>query len=164
MYNYLLDVTLANRNMKISDNLEQAIILACDDANRTTNSIRNGRTFKYVKRINLYTIRLSLTSETYVVATRSISSITRALFRTYKDTEELNRCSYNGSVLKATIAKESEDPKQNLTNLQPNEVVKEVIDIFFGQTTMSNKGKESARNAADNIKEIIIEYKKRKLM
>jgi len=159
MYNYLLDVTLANRNMEISNNLEQAIILACDEANRTTNSLRNGRIFKFIKRINSYTVRLSLESKTYVVATRSISSITRALFRTYKDVEELNKGSYNGSFLKAIVVEESETADQNLTNIQPNEIVKEVIDIFFAQITMSNKGKASARNAANKIKEIILEYK-----
>lgn len=162
MYNYLLDVTAANKKMKITNDLENAIIDACQDANTTTNSRRYGRNFSFVSRIDPYTIRLRLKSETPIIATRAISSITRALIRIY-GMDKLETLIYNGSVLNATIANENEEPSKIYASLEPHEIVQNVVEIFFGQGKKRNKDKEVADEAAEQIRNIVIDYKYRTL-
>ena len=162
MYNYLLDVTAANKKVEITSDLEKAIIDACQDANTTTNSRRYGRKFSFVSRIDPYTIRLRLKAEEPVIATRAISSITRALIRIY-DTDKLEILKYNGSILNATIVNENEDSSKIYANLDPYEIVQGVVEIFFGQEKKRNKDKKVANEAAKQIRNIVIDYKNRTL-
>lgn len=162
MYNYLLDVTAANKKVEITKELEIAIIEACQDANTTTNSRRYGREFSFVSRIDSCTLRLRLKAEEPVIATRAISSITRALIRIY-DADKLESLKYNGSILNATIANENEEPSDIYSNLGPHKIVQSVIEIFFGQDDKRNKDKKVAKEAAEKIKNIVIDYKSRTL-
>ncbi|MCH5270710.1 MAG: hypothetical protein J1E83_08160 [Lachnospiraceae bacterium] len=162
MYNYLLDVTAANKKVEITKELENAIIDACQDANTTTNSRRYGREFSFVSRIDSCTIRLRLKAEKPVIATRAISSITRALIRIY-DADKLETLKYNGSILNATIANENEEFSQIYSNLEPHEIVQSVVEIFYGQEKKRNKDKIVAGEAAKQIRDIVIDYKNRTL-
>lgn len=155
MYEYLLNVTMAKKSIKITDDMIDAIKLACKEAGETLNSKRNGRKFSYVERVDPFTVKIKLESLTYVVATRAISSLTRALLRgDMKD--DLDKLFYKGSIINATISHEAET---SIENLPDYEIVQEVISIFFGQATANNRKKELARNTANKIRETIIEYK-----
>ena len=164
MYNYILDVTASNKKIKLPPAFDEDIKIACKDANSTTNAKRYGREFSFISRIDSYTIRLHLKTGTPVIATRAISSITRALIRI--DQKELSSKEYNlsdflynGSILNATIVEENEEASKIYSNLVPHEIVQSVIEIFFGQNMLRNKDKEIARIAAEKIKDIVIDYK-----
>lgn len=158
MYNYLLNVTASNKKAAFDDEIINAIKAACEEANSSTNSIRYGRTFSFESQIDKYTVQLRLISDTATIATRTISSITRALIRTCP-AEKLEPLKYNGSLLTATVAAEYEEGAEAYANLAPYEVVQAVIEIFFGQASLGNKDKKIAKNAADQIKDIVSSYK-----
>lgn len=158
MYNYLMNVTAANKKYPINETINHAIKKACNDANESTNSIRFGRKFTYIQRLDEYTIQLRLQSDNSIIPTRAVSSITRALFRLYS-AEELDPLKYNGSILNATVIEEYEEKSNNYNNMEPHEIVETVIEVFFGQASMKNKNKELSRKAAEQIREIIINYK-----
>ena len=44
-------------------------------------------------------------------------------------------------------------------NLQPYEIVQTVIEIFFGQASLGNNDKQTAKDSAEKIKEIVANYK-----
>lgn len=158
MYNYLLNVTAANRKAKFDSDTIDAVKRACKEANSSTNSIRYGRTFSFVKQIDDNTIQLRLISKTAIVATRTISSITRALIRIYQE-EKLQQLKYNGSLLTATVVEENEEGAEVYANIDPCEIVQSVVEIFFGQATMGNNDKKAAKKAAEQIKDIVTLYK-----
>ena len=128
MYNYLLNVTASNRN------------------------------FSFVSKLDNRTIQLRLKSDTPIIATRTISSITRALLRICSH-EKLEPLKYNGSLLAATVVEEYEEGAEMYNNLQPHEIVQTVIEIFFGQASLGNKDKQIAKDSAKKIKEIVTNYK-----
>jgi hypothetical protein len=151
-------VTAANKKVPIDNHIEAAIKQACAKANKSTNSIRYGRKFEYINRSDSYTIQLRLQSDNSIIPTRAISSITRALCRLLPS-EDLMPLKYNGSILNASLIEEHKDIAPDYNNMEPCEIVKTVIEVFFGQAPMKNSNKEAARKAAEQIRNIIIEYK-----
>lgn len=161
MYEYVLYISMANKKLTISDELMNAIITACNDANETSNSKRYGRSFKFSRRVDDYNLEIILQSEDSPVinASRSVSSITRALLRTYDKKDELNDVVYCGSILNATVIEEKTPPAPEvITSLQPNEVVEEVFKIFYSQSKMGAAKRRKAKLAAKQIEDIVIEY------
>ena len=75
--------------------------------------------------------------------------------------EKLEPLIYNGSILNATIV--NEKPSEIYANLDPHEIVQSVVEIFFGQEKKRNKDKEVAGEAAEQIRNIVIDYKNRTL-
>ena len=155
MYNFTLKVSLINKNLKIDDSLAEAIKAACKEASETTNSKRAGRKYIYKNRIDAYSVKIQLSTQTYVVPTRAISSITRALLRTPMGKE---LPVHKGSIISATILDESEE---NFNNMQDTEIVQEIIAIFFGQIPVNNTDKNLAQEAANDIRKIVIAYKQK---
>lgn len=153
-----MNVTASNRKELLDDDLMKLIEKSCDIANNSPNSIRYGRKFTLESRIDEYTIQLRLQSRNAIIATRTMSSITRALLR-IADSDKLAPLKYNGSILSATIAEEFEEGVNKYNNLDPHEIVQAVVEIFFGQATMGNKDKKSAQEAAEKIKDIVCVYK-----
>ena len=158
MYNYLLNVTASNKNATFNDEIIEAIKDACAEANSSTNSNRYGRNFSFVSKLDNRTIQLRLKSDTPIIATRTISSITRALLRICSH-EKLEPLKYNGSLLAATVVEEYEEGAEMYNNLQPHEIVQTVIEIFFGQASLGNKDTQIAKDSAKKIKEIVTNYK-----
>lgn len=156
MYKYIISISMAEKGYLISDEFIASFIKACEESNQTLNSIRNGRKFTFLSRIgsdNL-SIKVSLESQTAVIPTRAISSITRALLRSDM-ASTLKQHIYKGSVITATIIEETELSFQNMTDA---EIVQSVIDVFFGQLT-SNKDKDYAKDTANKIREVIRDYR-----
>lgn len=158
MYNYLLNVTASNKNATFNDEIIEAIKKACHEANTSTNSNRYGRNFSFISKLDSRTIQLRLKSDTPIIATRTISSITRALLRTCPH-DILEPLKYNGSLLAASVVEEYEEGIEMYNNLQPHEIVQAVIEIFFGQASLGNKDKLAAKDSAEKIKEIVANYK-----
>ena len=161
MYEYVMNISMANKKLTISDELMNAIIVACKDANETSNSKRYGRSFKFIKRLDDFTIQIVLQSEDTPVinASRSVSSITRALLRTYDKKDDLNDAVYCGSILNATIVEEKIPPKADVvTSLQPNEVIEEIFKIFYSQSKMGATQRKKAKLAAKQLEQVVIEY------
>ncbi len=158
MFIYTLSISMAEKNYPISDEFIEIFKSACEEANETINSIRNGRKFTYVSRIgddNL-SIKVILESQTSVIPTRAISSITRALLRSTL-ADELRLHEYKGCIITASTLDES---KPTFINMNDSEIVQSVIEIFFGQLP-SNKEKANAKEAAKQIREIVIDYKQK---
>ena len=61
------------------------------------------------------------------------------------------------------MANENEEPSKIYENLAPHEIVQSVVEIFFGQEKKRNKDKEVADEAAEKIRNIVIDYKNRTL-
>lgn len=158
MYNFLLNVKAANRKAIFTSDIIDAVKLACEEANTSTNSVRYGRHFSFIKKINDNTLQIRLKSETAIVATRTVSSITRALIRICPS-DKLEPLKYNGSLLVATVVEEFEEGAEVYANLDPYEIVQSVIEIFFGQASLGNNDKKAAKMAADQIKDIVSVYK-----
>lgn len=119
----------------------------------------NAKFFPLINEQNLIkTLQNRLESETAIIATRTISSITRALIRICPS-EKPDQLKYNGSLLTAAIVEENEEGAEVYSNLTPGEIVQTVIEIFFGQATFGNKDKKTAKKAADQIKDIVVKYK-----
>lgn len=155
MYNFTLRISLINKNRAIDDLLVEAIKVACKEASETANSKRAGRKYIYKNRIDAYSVKIQLITQTYVVPTRAISSITRALLRTSIGKE---LPVYKGSIISAEILDEGEE---DFNNMQDSEIVQEIIAIFFGQTPVNNTDKNLAQEAANDIRKIVIEYKQK---
>lgn len=158
MYKYLLNVTAANKKASFLPEVIDAVKLACEETNTSTNSLRFGRHFSFQKQIDDKTFQLRLESKTAIVASRTISSITRALIRICP-ADKLETLKYNGSLLTATVIEEAEEGAEVYANLDPYEVVQTVVEIFFGQAVLGNNDKIEARKAADQIKDIVAIYK-----
>ena len=125
-------MTTSNKNAIFNDEIIEAVKNACDEVNSSTNSNRYGRKFSFVSKLDNRTIQLRLKSNTPTIATRSISSITRALLRTCSY-EKLEPLKYNGSLLTATVVEEYEEGAEMYNNLQPHEIVQTVLEIFFDE-------------------------------
>lgn len=158
MYNFLLNVTGSKKKAVFDEYLINMIKKACEEANSSTNSLRYGRTFSYESQIDEHTVQLRLLSDTSIVATRAISSITRALIRICPQ-EKLESLKYNSSLLTATIVEEHEEGIEVYSNMDPCEIVQSVIEIFFGQKVLGNNDKKFAKDAAKQIKKIVMDYK-----
>ena len=146
---------MAEKGLKITDEFLDEFIKACQTANQTQNSRRNGRKFKFIERIDEYSIKVLLESYTSVIPTRAISSITRALLRS-EMAEELQKHQYKGSIIIATTL--DNENEMSFSNLDDYEIVQSVIEIFFG-TFSYNKDKEVAKNSAKQIRDVVISFK-----
>ncbi len=110
----------------------------------STNSVRYGRHFSFIQEVDNKTLQIRLESATAIVASRTISSITRALIRICPD-DMLAPLKYNGSLLTAVVVDEFEEGVEAFTNLNPCEIVQAVVEIFFGQASLGNNDKKRQR-------------------
>ncbi len=161
MYIYVMNVSPANKKANCNDPaLIQAIKDACNLANQSTNSQRFQRVFTYIKEVDERTFQVQLQSKTAITPTRTISSISRALMQVCKSNPDLYQpLIYNNSVFSTILVQETKESQQTYENYQPHEIVQEVIDIFFGQNEKPNKTKQAAREAAEEIRKIVVQYK-----
>ena len=157
-YIYILNISPSNPNAVFTKEHVEDIQKACLFANSTSNSKRYGRTFTYLDQTNERTIQIKLESRTATDA-KTVSSITRGLINTAPD-KRISTLRYNGSILKANIAQESLEGPEAFAGLPPHAICATVLEIFFGQQSLSsNKQKEYARQAAEEIKNIVCQYK-----
>lgn len=144
---------MADKALPISDGMINIIIDACKDAESTTNSKRNGSKFTFLERIDHHSIKLKLQSQTQVIPTKAIPSITRALLRNYK--EHFPYRLYKGSILNATLDSQIIPSVRQLDDYQ---ILQEITQIFFAKKDLDNWQKKSAEQVADKIRNILLEY------
>ena len=145
MYIYYLNLTMADKKIELSNEMLDAIIHACKEAETTINSIRNGR-------------KLKLESQTEVIPTRSISSITRAILKG-EQRNLFDKHFYKGSILNATL-----DSQEITSASTPDDyqIIQEIVQLFFGQKDLDNWQRKAANEACKQIRETVTIYLSRK--
>lgn len=81
MYIYDLDVSMSDKELIFDKNLMEAIKQAINIANSSFSAIIYNRKIELVETINNTNIHLRMTSRNPINATRSLSSLSRALVR-----------------------------------------------------------------------------------
>lgn len=154
MIQYRLAVKMADTSMKITDKMMDIISTCTNAANDTIVSKREKRTFEVVGRKDEYTIFVTLTSRDPVIPSRSLSTLTRKVLENHYMSSILVGHTPNGCVFKATIESENQI---TITNKTDTEIVSEVVSIFFDRS-LSPKAKDLSSDAAEKIREIVIQY------
>jgi hypothetical protein len=158
MIEYLLKVKMADTTLPISEEMEKLIIDCTNIANSTTVSLRNKRTFTVEKRMDEFTLIIKLTSRDSINATRSLSTLSRAVSNNERMREILNGHIINGCVFNAKLL---EEQNAQIKYASDPDIASEIISIFFDNTLLP-KEKELARFTATEIRDIIIKYKNNK--
>lgn len=162
MYIYDLAVSMSDKELIFDQELIDAIKQAIDIANISFSATRYNRKIEFIKAISTTSIHLQMTSRDPINATRSISSLSRALVQNEKKKESglleghiINGCVFNSTLLSQTTS--------SINDLNPAEIVQEVVSIVLGQKYLRNdKERTLAREASDKIRNIVIEYVNKK--
>ena len=158
MITYILEVRMADSELIITDEMEQIINECTQKANSTIVSQREKRTFSVIGRKDEYTLMVSLTSRDATNPTRSLSTLSRKVLENDTMSQLLAGHTPNGSVFKAQLI-ESADSK--ITFLPDTEIVSEILKIFFDTDSLPRE-KELSRKFAEEIRNIVIDYKNQK--
>lgn len=161
MYIYDLDVSMSDKELIFDKKLMEAIKQAINIANSSFSAIRYNRKIELVETINNTNIHLRMTSRNPINATRSLSSLSRALVRNEKEKNSglleghiINGCVFNTKLLNQTTS--------FISNLNPTEIVQEVVAIVLGQKFLNDKERILAKEASDKIRDVVIEYVNKK--
>lgn len=160
MITYVLSVKMADHSLAISDEIMKIIAACAKEANKTTASRREKRTFELTKRQDEYTIIITIKTKNPVIPTRSLSTITRQILKNEFMADILRGRTPNGCVFDATVIDEFQD-KLPTKNLNDVEIVNEIISIFFSKP-ISPIERSLNIETANKIKDIIYNYHKEK--
>ncbi len=156
MISYKLEVSMADKNLKITNQMYDIICDCCNQASQTIVAKREKRTYTVTGRKDEYTIYLTLTSRDAVLPNRSLSTLTRKVTANEYMQKILEHHTPNGCVFKTNLLHE-DTTTMRITHQTDTEIVSEIISIFF-EKTMSKKKLELASTAAENIRNIVIQY------
>lgn len=161
MYIYDLAVSMSDKELIFDEKLMEAIEQAIDIANNSFSATRYDRKIEFIEAINDTSIHLRMTSRDSINATRSISSLSRALVQNelkkgsgLLEGHIINGCVFNTKLLDQTAS--------SINDLNPTEIVQEVVEIVLGQKFLNDRERRLAREASDKIRDIVIEYVNRK--
>ena len=100
MYIYDLEISMSKKNVPIKPELIDAIKEAIELSNNSFSATRYGRSIQFIKQIDESRIHLQMQSKEPINATRSLSSLSRALVKNEneKGSHILEEYVYNGSV------------------------------------------------------------------
>lgn len=159
MFKYTLSVAMADDSLSINDpSIANLLKKAIDLTNQSKNSIMKGRFYKLSDPIDETHARIVLKSNTEVIPTRAISSLSRSLIAVDKDNVI---SSYRGCILQSTILKDKPE-KESISDV---ELIQALISMVFGQTQIkSNKEKELAKEYINRIRGLVIEYLSQKML
>ncbi|MCM1298599.1 MAG: hypothetical protein NC228_03440, partial [[Eubacterium] siraeum] len=125
------------------------------------SSVRNSRKIEFVKKIDEKNIHLRMTSRDQVIATRSISTLSRALVQNERDKNSglldghiINSCVFNSRLMDQSTS--------HIDNLNPTEIVQQTVEIVLGQKFLSDRERMYAKEASDKIRDIVLEYVNKK--
>ncbi len=153
MYSYNLSVAMANKKFSYYECPEMIGFLkeAIAISNSSFSATRHKRTIEYKNQIDEKHIHLIMKSRDDINPTRSLSSLSRALFRLEKEkgTNLLEACTSNGCLFNAIVI---EDPKKpiSLSELQADDslLLKSVVDLVYS----------SDSNIKQKLQELILIY------
>lgn len=157
MYIYDLEITMARKNIPLTEKLVATIKEAIDIANNSFSAIRYQRTIEFINQIDDYKIHIRMCSKDPINPTRSISSLSRALVKNEceKKSDILNEYIYNGSVFISKLIGENHKVS---TYISETEMVREIISMAFDQKTMNNRDKDLSNKCIHDIKDIVLYY------
>ncbi|MCM1431992.1 MAG: hypothetical protein NC180_11070 [Muribaculaceae bacterium] len=157
MYIYELNVAMAKQELPLNDTLINAIKEAIEISNMSFSSTRYGRKLEYIDKIDDYHFHIKMKSKDNINASRSLSSLARALVKNEqnKNSMLLEKYIYNGSVFNTQLISSSKDACSHISDCQ---MLQELISMTFNQTTMNNRDKKLSREYTEKIREIVIEY------
>lgn len=165
MYIYELSISMADKRIKFhsdEDELVLAIKRSIEIANKSYSATRYHRHIEYIERINEDKIHIQMTSPEPINPVRCITNLSRALLKdaywidNFNEENLPNKCVFSTKVLE-------NEKHEKITSLSDTEILKELISIFVGQgESDSYTDKKQAREVAEKIREIVIEYVNRK--
>ena len=161
MFRYELSIAMADDNLSINDPsianlLKQAITLT----NQSKNSKIKGRMFELSPDpIDETHARIMLKSNTEVIPTRAISSLSRTLIAIDEDNII---SSYRGCIFQSVLLENQSEKAKNISDV---ELAQTLISMIFGQAQIkSNKEKELAKEYIKKIRSIVTEYLSKKML
>lgn len=156
MFEYNISVSMADSSLSITD---PQIIKLLKDAIELTNKSRNsklkGRFYSlWDIPIDETHVKITLKSDTEVIPTRALSSLSRAIIaidehniiRTYR------HCVFNAFILDDTSI------NKKTSNISDVEIITNITEMVFGQSSMNNRDKKLSREYAEIIRKLVIEY------
>ncbi|MCM1284223.1 MAG: hypothetical protein NC242_11425 [Roseburia sp.] len=148
---------MAKQELPLNDTLINAIKEAIEISNMSFSSTRYGRKLEYIDKIDDYHFHIKMKSKDNINASRSLSSLARALVKNEqnKNSMLLEKYIYNGSVFNTQLISSSKDACSHISDCQ---MLQELISMTFNQTTMNNRDKKLSREYTEKIREIVIEY------
>lgn len=157
MYIYDLSISMADKELIFDEKLISAIKSAIAEVNASISARRSGRVIEYIKQLTQNSIHLRLTSADPLAPTRTVSAVSRTLLRNERDLLEkhiVNSCIFSSRLI-------SQSTSNNTDDLDPIQLVQEVVAIVLGQFA-DNKQRNLAKEASDQIKEVVLRYLDRK--
>lgn len=161
MYVYDLEISMSKKNIPITAELVDAIKEAINLSNKSFSATRYGRSIQYIDQIDDYRIHLQMQSKDPLNATRSLSSLSRALVKNEneKNSHILDKYVYNGSVF---ISKNLGVNEESSTYISDTEMVQEIISMVFNQGSMNNRDKQLSRDYTEKLRNLILDYQNNK--
>lgn len=159
MYIYDLSISMADKELIFDETLISAIERAIAEVNASISARRSGRLIEFIKQLTQNSIQLRLTSSDPLNPTRTISAVSRALLRNESDLLQghvVNSCIFSSRII-------AQSTSNNTDDLDPIQLVQEVVAIVLGQEYLAdNKQRNLAKEASDEIKEVVLRYLDRK--
>lgn len=162
MYIYTLEVSMADKDLLFDDQLVAALKEAIDIANKSFSATRYNRTIEFIRKSEDSTfVILKMSSRDSINPTRSISSLSRALV---KNENEKKSGLLDGHIINSCVfnTKATETHSESISNLNPTEIVQEVVSIVLGQKYLNDKETKLAKETSQKIKDIVLEYVNKK--
>lgn len=161
MFVYTLSVAMADSELSIHDPaimdlLKKAVILT----NQSKNSRLKGRRFELSPDpIDEKHVQIILKSNSEVIPTRALSSLSRALIAV--DQENIVS-SYKKCIFQSALLEKSSGKARNLSDV---ELIQTLLSMVFGQAQIkSNKEKELAKDYVNKIRGLVTEYLSQKML
>ena len=154
MFKYNLSVSMSDTDLKITGEIKDLIVMAANEANSRRNASRKGRVFEILDSIDENHIKVQLLSDTEVVPTRALSALSRSMI-TLDSKGILEGHCHRGCVLKAVILDSDEESTTAISDVQ---LLQEITSMLFDRTTLNNREKKLAKDTADEIRKIVIDY------
>lgn len=158
MFVYNILVSMSDPKLSISDS--KIIILlkkAIQEVNSSKNSRIKGRFFELGEIADEKHINIILKSNTEVVPTKAMSSISRAILSI--DTEKIIT-TYRGCVF---YSEQIPNPISKSTSLTDVELLQELTALIFGQHKLdAHKDKNLAREYTEKIRSLVLDFIQKK--
>ena len=158
MISYKCSISIADKS-EITSEMENILRKACIEASSRSNALRYGRKYEFVKLSDDRSLfELTLFSNDEVIPSRAISAVTRSLIDV--DKEGIFKNHWVNKALFITRPLETEETK--ITALTDVELLKEITDMLFNQTSMTKNNRLLAKETTQKVKDLMIDYLSKK--
>lgn len=155
MVEYYIELRMADKELPITDEVEQLISDCADEASLTTVSKKNKRTFSVDRRLDDHTLLMKLMSRNSVNPTRTMSTLTRAVTRNEKLWLLVKDHIVNGLIFNMTLLSQQDS---KIIHVPDTDIVSEIVSIFFKENYAPEE-KQLAEKYAEELRKLIIRYK-----